>query len=150
MTFGIGHTNAKNACCVESTNGHKCLTSKYPKMPQHPILDCRRFLTCCMRWFWVLCGSHWSSMDPIVFTDLAPDLPCVLTHNLARFDNNASACYSRIIVALGTLAGRQCGKPENGAIWVHAAEASLFMKYTVKTEYGVSETSYQGTGFEPL
>jgi hypothetical protein len=98
-------------------------------------------------------GQHGSvpqrtAMDPVMLTQLTTDLCRLLKHNLARFDNDASACYDRIIVALAMLAARRCGMPNN-AIRVHA-EALQFMKYTVKTVYGISDDTYQGTVFEPL
>ena len=98
-------------------------------------------------------GQHGSvptrtAIDPVMLTELTTDLCRVLKHDLARFDNDASACYDRITVALGMLAARRCGMPEN-AIRVHA-EALELMQYTVKTVYGVSEDNYHGTSFEPL
>ena len=83
-------------------------------------------------------------MDPIMLTQLTSDL----CRDLLRFDNDASACYDRIIVALGMLAARRCGMPKN-AIRLHS-EALQFMRYTVKTVYGISEANYSGTIFEPL
>ena len=83
-----------------------------------------------------------------MLTQLTTDLCRILRHDLVRFDNDASACYDRIIVALGMLAARRCGMPKN-AIRLHA-EALQFMRYTVKTIYGVSESNYSGTIFEPL
>lgn len=83
-----------------------------------------------------------------MLTELTTDLCRVRKHDLARFDNDASACYDRIIVALGMLAARRCGMSEN-AIQAHS-EALEFMKYTVKMVYGVSEDNYHGTPFEPL
>ena len=87
-------------------------------------------------------------MDAIMLTQLSTDLCRVSKINLARFDNDASAWYDRIIVALAMLAARRCGMPSN-AIQTHA-EALQFMKYTVKTIHGVSADSYQGTPYEPL
>lgn len=87
-------------------------------------------------------------MDPNMLTQLTSDLCHILKHDLTRFDNDASACYDRIIVALGMLAARRCGMPPN-AIRLHT-DALQFMKYTVKTMYGISETNYQGTAFAPL
>ena len=87
-------------------------------------------------------------MDPITLSQLTTDLCRILKHDLARFDNDASACYDRIIVALGMLAARRCGMPIN-AIRRHS-EALQFMKYTIKTIYGISEENYAGTPFEPL
>ena len=90
-----------------------------------------------------------TAMDPIMLTQLTSDLCRILKHDFARFDNDASACYDRIIVALGMLAGaRRCGMPPN-AIRLHS-EALQFMKYTVKTMYGISDATYHGTAFEPL
>ncbi len=68
-------------------------------------------------------------MDPIMLIQLTTDLSRLLKTNLARFDNDASACYDRIIVALGMLAARRLGMPEN-AIRTHA-DALRFMKYSV-------------------
>ena len=90
-----------------------------------------------------------TDMDPVMLTQLTTDLCRILKHDIARFDNDASACYDRIIVALAMLAARRCGMPKN-AIRLHA-DALRFMKYTtIKTIYGVSESNYQGTIFEPL
>jgi hypothetical protein len=87
-------------------------------------------------------------MDPIMLTKLANDLCRTLKHNLIRFYNDALACYDRIIVALAMLAARRCGMPAN-AIRTHA-ETLQFMKYSIKTHYGVTDESYSGTPFEPL
>ncbi len=89
-----------------------------------------------------------TAMDPIMLTQLTSDLCRILKHDLARFDNDASACYDRIIVALGMLAARRCGMPRN-AIRLHA-EALQFMKYTVKTMHGISDKNYHRTAFAPL
>ena len=72
-----------------------------------------------------------TALDPIMLTQLTVDLCQALKHDLARFDNDASACYDKIIVALGMLAARKCGMPSN-AIRTHA-EALEFMKYQVKS-----------------
>ena len=98
-------------------------------------------------------GQHGSiptrtSIDPVMLTQLTSDLCQVLKHDLARFDNDASACYDRIIVALAMLAARKCGMPPN-AVRLHA-DALRLMRYTVKTMYGISEANYHGTLFEPL
>ncbi|KAI2505051.1 hypothetical protein MHU86_9407 [Fragilaria crotonensis] len=98
-------------------------------------------------------GQHGSvpgrtTMDPVMLNQLTTDLCRVLKINYARFDNDASACFDRIIVALGMLAARRCGMPPE-AIRTHATSLEL-MKYMVKTVYGVSEESYSGTPLEPL
>ena len=98
-------------------------------------------------------GQHGSiprrmAIHPVMLTQLTTDLCRVLKHDFARFDNDASACYDRIIVALAMLAARKCGMPRH-AVRVHA-DALFFMRYTVKTLYGISEENYHGTVFEPL
>jgi hypothetical protein len=98
-------------------------------------------------------GQHGSAprrtaMDPIMLTQLTTDLCRLLKHNLARFDNDASACYDRIIVALGMLAARRCGMPKH-SVNTHASSLR-FMEYTVKTVFGISEANYKVTIFEPL
>lgn len=88
------------------------------------------------------------AIEPVMLLQLTTDLCMVLKHNLARFDNDASACYDRIIVALAMLAARRCGMPEE-SVQTHADVLRL-MKYTVKTVHGVSDENYSGTVFEPL
>lgn len=73
-------------------------------------------------------GQHGSrpghtTMDPIMLIQLTTDLSRLLKANRARFDNDASACYDRIIVALGMLAARRLGMPKN-AIKTHANASS--------------------------
>ncbi len=89
-----------------------------------------------------------TAMDPIILTELTNDLCRQLKHNLARFDNDASTCYDRIIVALGMLAARRCGMPEH-SIRTHATCLQQ-MKYSVKTAHGISQDTYQGTLHSPL
>lgn len=89
-----------------------------------------------------------TTMDLIMLTQLTTDLSRIQKLNMARFENDASACYDRIIVAFGMLAARRCGMPPN-AVSTHAS-ALQFMRYSVKTIYGVSEATYTGTEFEPL
>ena len=98
-------------------------------------------------------GQHGSTpgkttMEPIMLTQLTADMSRLLKINYARFDNDASACFDRIIVALGMLAARRCGMPFQ-AVRTHARSLEL-MRYMVKTVHGVSEKSYTGTPFAPL
>lgn len=88
------------------------------------------------------------AIEPVMLLQLTTDLSMVLKHNLARFDNDASACHDRIIVALAMLAARRCGMPEE-SVQTHADVLRL-MKYAVKTVHGVSDQNYRGTVFEPL
>ena len=78
-----------------------------------------------------------TTMDAIMLIQQTTNLCRVNKYNLAPFDNDASACYDRIIVNLAMLAARRCGMPLN-AIQTHA-EALQFMQYTVR-QYTVSPT----------
>ncbi len=98
-------------------------------------------------------GQHRSvprrtATDPIVLTQLTTALCRILKHHHARFDNNASACYDRIIMTLDVLAARRCGMPDN-AIRTHADSLQL-TKYIVKKAHGISDDNYNGTVFSPL
>ena len=89
-----------------------------------------------------------STLDPIMLTQLTLDISRVQKTNAIRFDNDASACYDRIIVALGMLAARRCGMPDNAIRTL--AKTLEWMRYTVKIVYGISKDNYQGTKSEPL
>jgi hypothetical protein len=68
----------------------------------------------------------------------------LIKHTLACFNNDASACYDRIITALEMLAARQCGMPNN-VIHTHADCLLELMKYTVKTAHGILQDNFHGT-----
>ena len=89
-----------------------------------------------------------TAKEPILLTQLTNDNCRILKKDLARFDNDASACFDRIIVPLAMLAARRCGM-SNESIKIHA-ETLQSMQYSVKTQFGVSEESYSGTTEEPL
>ena len=93
-------------------------------------------------------GKDRTAMDPVLLKQLSYDLSHQCRTNLATFDNDASTCYDRIIVALAMLAARRLRMPRN-AVQTHA-EALHMMRYYVKTVHGISEDCYQGTVFEPL
>ncbi len=86
-------------------------------------------------------------LDPIMLAQLTSDLSRILKMNMARFDNDTSACYDQVIV-LGMLAARRCGMPET-AISTHSSVLK-FMRYAVKTMHGVSIQQYSGTEDEAL
>jgi hypothetical protein len=84
-------------------------------------------------------GQHGSvpgrtTLDPKTMNQLTNDLCCprTLKGNYARFDNDTSTYYDRIIVALGMLAARRCGMPVEAveAVDAHATALKL-MKYIV-------------------
>jgi len=89
-----------------------------------------------------------TSIDPVLLKHLTADICRILKANLSSFDNDASACYDRIIIALGMLASQRMGQSRNATL-THA-EALQWMRYAVKTVHGISESNYQGTIFAPL
>jgi hypothetical protein len=55
-----------------------------------------------------------TAMEPVLLKHLSSyDLSCQSCTNLATFDNDASACYGRIIVALAMVAARRLRMPRN-------------------------------------
>ena len=87
-------------------------------------------------------------MELVMLNQISNDICRTAKINIIRFDNDASACYDRILVHLGMMAARRCGMPDN-ALQVHAGTLKN-MKYRVKTTFGLSEKSYQGTDELPL
>jgi hypothetical protein len=59
------------------------------------------------------------------------------------FDNNASGCYDRIVIALSTIAALRLGMPR--AMCHMQVMALALMKYFVKTMHGISKASYWST-----
>jgi hypothetical protein len=89
-----------------------------------------------------------TAIELVMLNQLSNDLCRTNKINIIRFDNDASACYDRILVHLGMLAARRCGMPDN-AVRAHA-ETLAKMKYRVKTTYGISDGYYQGQPDAPL
>ena len=89
-----------------------------------------------------------TAMELVMLNQLSNDICRTNKYNIIRFDNDASACYDRILVHLGMMAARRCGMPDN-AIRVHANTLEG-MKYKVKTAFGTSEAYYMSRPKEPL
>jgi hypothetical protein len=89
-----------------------------------------------------------TAIELVMLNQLSNDICRTNKVNIIRFDNDASACYDRILVPLGMMAARRCGMPEN-AIRLHA-DTLAHMKYNVKTAFGTSEEHYKGDSNEPL
>ena len=76
-----------------------------------------------------------TTIDPIMMIQLTTDLCHILKRNMVGFDNNASACYNRKVVALSLLAAR-IWRMTASAIRTHATAIEL-MQYTAKAIYEV-------------
>ena len=89
-----------------------------------------------------------TAIELVMLQQLSNDICRTQKVNIIRFENDASACYDRILVHLGLMAARRCGMPEN-AVVLHG-ETLQNMQYKVKTIHGVSDAAYHGTLAEPL
>lgn len=89
-----------------------------------------------------------TASELVMLNQISNDICRTNKINLIRFDNDASACYDRILVHLGMVAARRCGMPGN-AVNTHATTL-LNMQYSVKTTFGISQESYSGTASKPL
>jgi hypothetical protein len=76
------------------------------------------------------------------------DLMCITHSDGATFDNDAKACYYRIIPNLMSLCGQQLGLPGH----IAQAHATLLLnaRYHVKTTLGVTDTLYSNSPEQPL
>ena len=74
---------------------------------------------------------------------LTYDLSRIFRTALAMFDNDASGCYDRIVVALATIAALRLGMPR-AACRMQVAALAL-MQYFVKTMHGISEAYYRSS-----
>jgi hypothetical protein len=83
-----------------------------------------------------------TAIELVMLNQLSNDICRTNKYNIIRFDNDASACYDRILVHLGMMAARRCGMPDN-AIRLHA-DTLEGMKYKVKTTFGTSKKFYTG------
>jgi hypothetical protein len=54
-----------------------------------------------------------TAIELVMLNQFSNDICRTNKNNIIRFDNDASACYDRIPVHLGTLAARRCGMPDN-------------------------------------
>ena len=89
-----------------------------------------------------------TAIELVMLNQISNDICRTNKINLIRFENDASACYDRILVHLGMLAARRCGMPTN-AVKLHADTLER-MKYKVKTAFGVSPNHYSSQTEQPL
>jgi hypothetical protein len=69
-------------------------------------------------------------------------------HNMATMDNDAKACYDRIIMSLATIVSRYYGLPRNTRKL--QAKAIRAMQFHIKTALGISREYYQDSPITPL
>ena len=80
------------------------------------------------------------TLDPLFLKLLSYMISEMSLTSLGSFDNDASACYDRMVVLLAILRARQLGMPESiGKLLVEIQNKA---KYHIKTNIGVSEAFY--------
>jgi hypothetical protein len=79
-----------------------------------------------------------SAEDTALLKHITYDLMCITRSDGATFDNDARACYDRIIPNLMSLCGQQLGLPRH----ITQAHATLLLNalYSLKTTLGVTDT----------
>ena len=87
------------------------------------------------------------SSDVAMLKRLSYEYSALTRTDLGTFDNDAMACYDRIIVDLATLRNRQLGLPKEAALL--RAHCLRQHQYSVKTLLGVSSQSYSHSADTP-
>ena len=84
-----------------------------------------------------------AAIDVVLTKTMTYDLQELTKTNGGTFDNDAKACYDRIVVNLAMLCARQLGPPE------HACKVTGSMlekaRYKIKTDLGISDEEYTRT-----
>ena len=79
-------------------------------------------------------------MDPVFVDVTQTELSMVLRAILVKFNNDATACFDRILVHILTLCLRSYGMPKKLTIILGKLLESA--KYAIKTGIGISKATY--------
>ena len=86
--------------------------------------------------------------DVLMLKELTYQVASMSRTDIATFDNDASACYDRIVTRFALLCCRAHGVPEGPCRMT--AEVLDNVIHKIKTAYGISETSYTNTSDSPI
>ena len=93
------------------------------------------------------CRPNKRAIDPVFVDVTQTELSMIMRAILVRFNNDASACFDRILVHLLTLCLRSYGMPRNlTTILGTLLEAA---RYAIKTGIGISKETYQHSKESP-
>ena len=81
------------------------------------------------------------AIDPVMVDITQVDMAMITRRILIRFNNDATACFDRIMAHLATINLQSFGMPQE--LTELLGEFLEFAKYYVKTGIGISETCYQ-------
>ena len=91
---------------------------------------------------------HRSAPDLVFLEEIMTEISRITRKSLIRFDNDASACYDRIIPAVAAITSRKYGMP---APVVEVMTKTLEnASYRLKTPLGISTQSYQHSNTHPI
>ena len=100
-----------------------------------------------------LSDSQWgarpgrSTEQPDLYKAMSYEISRLTRTPLGTLDNNAKACYDRIVMVLALMICQKHGVPQSACVMV--ATALLTAKYSVKTGFGISEGTYSSTEAQP-
>ena len=86
--------------------------------------------------------------DVLMLKELTYQVAAMSRTDIATFDNDASACYDRIVTRFALLCCRAHGVPEGPCKMT--AEVLDNVIHKIKTAYGISEASYTNTPESPI
>lgn len=94
-------------------------------------------------------GRHGRSpMEPVFIEEMESEISRASRKSLVKFDNDATSCYDRILVAIASIISRKHGLHKNVAMVM--AKTLEEAKYRLKTELGISEDFYQNCELTPI
>ena len=94
-------------------------------------------------------GRHGRSpLEPVFIEEMQSEISRASRKSLVKFDNDATSCYDRILVAIASITSRKYGLHKNVAFVM--ARTLQEAKYRLKTELGISEDFYQHTKLNPI
>ena len=91
---------------------------------------------------------HRECEDVLMLKELTYQIANMSRTDLATFDNDASACYDRLVTRFALLCCRASGIPEGPCRMT--AEVLDNVIHKIKTAYGISEESYTNTTTNPI
>ena len=89
-----------------------------------------------------------SAHEPVLIEELQNEISRLCRKYLIKFDNDATSCYDRILVALAAILSRKYGCPKN--VTFVMANTLKEAKYKLKTQLGVSEEFYRHCELRPI
>jgi hypothetical protein len=88
-----------------------------------------------------------STEQPALYKTMSYEISRLTRTPLGTLDNDAKACYDRIVMSLALMICQKHGVPQSACMMV--AMALITASYSIKTGFGVSEGTYSSTESQP-